>query len=101
MKNFGRLLRFAWPYRVRFGLSLVCASLVAITFGANIGAVYPLLQILTKNQNCQSWIADTVESTVTDVQIGQGHLEELDYLKEHLGQPVKVLRPRLDEITRI
>jgi subfamily B ATP-binding cassette protein MsbA len=100
MKNFGRLLRFAWPYRVRFGLSLVCASLVAITFGANIGAVYPLLQILTKNQNCQSWIADTVESTVTDVQIGQGHLEELDYLKEHLGQPVKVLRPRLDEITK-
>ncbi len=80
MKNFGRLVRFAWPYRVRFGLSLICASLVAVMWGGNIGAVYPLLQILSRGQNCQLWIAEQVESTETDVNLYRARLEELTFL---------------------
>ena len=41
MKNFARLVRFAWPYRVRFGLSLACAVMVAVFWGGNIGALDP------------------------------------------------------------
>ena len=63
MKNFARLVRFAWPYRVRFGLSLACAVLVAVLWGANIGAVYPLLKILFYSENCQKWVAEKIEST--------------------------------------
>src|SRR5947209_1627348 len=54
MKNFGRLVWFAWSYRLRFGLSLVCAALVALLWVANISTVYPLLRILlNESENCQ------------------------------------------------
>ena len=63
MKNFARLVRFAWPYRVRFGLSLACAAMVAVFWGGNIGAVYPLLQILIRSENCQHWVDEKIEAT--------------------------------------
>ena len=46
MKNFARLVRFALPYQVRFGLSIACAAMVALLFFTELGAVYPLLHIL-------------------------------------------------------
>ncbi len=85
MTNLARLLRFAWPYRVRFGLSLACAALVAVMWGGNLGAVYPLLKILFANQNCQQWIAEQVETTKTEVEVIQGRLSELNLLERAGG----------------
>jgi subfamily B ATP-binding cassette protein MsbA len=80
MKNFARLVRFAWPYRVRFGLSVACAVVVSVMWSGNLGAVYPLLQILFRGQNCQHWIDERVDATESDVQIARARLEELDFL---------------------
>ena len=77
MKNFARLLRFAWPYRVRFALSLGCAMMVALFWGGNIGAVYPLLQILIRSESCQSWVAEQIETTRTERDALAGRIEEL------------------------
>ena len=63
MKNFARLVHFAWPYKVRFGLSIGCAAMVALLFFAELGAVYPLLHILFDSQNPQRWIAEKIEAT--------------------------------------
>ncbi len=60
MKNFARLVRFAWPYRFRFGLSLGCALMVALFYGTDIATVYPLLKILFYNDNCQKWVAQQI-----------------------------------------
>ncbi len=62
MKNFARLVHFAWPYKVRFGLSIGCAAMVALLFFAELGAVYPLLHILFDSQNPQRWIAEKIEA---------------------------------------
>lgn len=78
MKNFLRLVRFAWPYRVRFGLSLGCAVMVAVLGFASISAVYPLLQILFYKQNCQQWIKDEVAATEAGLAATQARLDELD-----------------------
>ncbi|MFO0957200.1 MAG: ABC transporter transmembrane domain-containing protein [Isosphaeraceae bacterium] len=80
MKNFARLLRFAWPYRLRFGLSLVCAGAVALLFFSELGAVYPLLHILFNNQNCQKWVAARVESLDADAYVAAQKLDELEAL---------------------
>jgi ABC-type multidrug transport system fused ATPase/permease subunit len=56
MANFFRALRLAWSYRLRFGLSIGCALLVAVLWGGNLSAVYPILQIFFHNQNLQTWI---------------------------------------------
>ena len=77
MKNFARLVRFAWPYRLRFGLSLVCALFVALLYGADIAAVYPLLKILFYNDNCQTWVAKEIVLQETEVRKVEARLAEL------------------------
>src|SRR5208282_3030428 len=37
MKNFVRLVRFAWPHRTRFVLSIACAAMVALFYFAELG----------------------------------------------------------------
>ena len=58
MTNFVRLVQFAWRYRVRFGLSIGCAAMVALLFFTELGAVYPLLHILFDSQNPKRWVAE-------------------------------------------
>jgi ABC-type multidrug transport system fused ATPase/permease subunit len=78
MKNFARLARFAWPYRVRFILSLGCAVMVAFLWFTNLSAVYPLLQILFHSQNCQKWVAEKVVDTKIDIASRQARVEALE-----------------------
>ena len=67
MKNFVRLVQFAWRYKVRFGLSVACAAMVALLSFTEIGAVYPLLHILFGSQNPQRWISEKIVGLETDI----------------------------------
>ena len=67
MKNFVRLVQFAWRYKVRFGLSVACAAMVALLFFTEIGAVYPLLHILFDSQNPQRWISEKIVGLETEI----------------------------------
>ncbi len=69
MKNFARLVRFAWPYKLRFAMSIGCAAMVALLFFTELGAVYPLLHILFDSQNPRRWINERIDSA--DQQIVQ------------------------------
>ena len=81
MKNFARLVRFAWPYRVRFFASVGCAIMVAMLWFTNLGAVYPLLQILFYSQNSQKWVAETIEAKQTDIEALRARLAEVELVK--------------------
>lgn len=100
MNNFIRLVKFAWPYRVRFGLSLGCAVMVAILWFANISAVYPLLQILFYHQNCQRWIAQQLTESDTTIACLEARSAEVDATlaigraSGWIGEP---MRSRLEE----
>jgi ABC-type multidrug transport system fused ATPase/permease subunit len=83
MHHFGRLLRFAWPYRFKFGLSLVCAVLVSVFGFATISAVYPLLQVLFYHQNSQRWVADQITKTEASIAGFEGRLAELGDAVRH------------------
>lgn len=87
MKNFIRLVRFAWPYRWRFGLSLGCAVMVAVLWFANISAVYPLLQILFYHQNCQRWVSEQIVETDTKLQSIEGRIGEIRVVEAAAAQP--------------
>ena len=80
MKNFARLVRFSWPYRVRFGVSIGCALLVAMLYGADIAAVYPLLKILFYNDNCQTWIAKEIIGQETEIRKIDARRFEVDFV---------------------
>ena len=78
MKNFARLARFAWPYRVRFAVSLGCAVMVAALWFTNIGAVYPLLKILFYSQNAQVWVDEQIDSTESSIAARRARLGVMD-----------------------
>jgi hypothetical protein len=67
MKNFVRLVQYAWRYRVRFGLSIGCAAMVALLFFTELGAVYPLLHILFDSQNPKRWVAEKITSIENEI----------------------------------
>src|SRR5438067_13617251 len=81
MKNFARLVRFAWPYRVRFGLSLACAVMVALLWSANISAVLPLLKILFYSENCQTWVTEKIVAMETDLRAIDARRDEVDLIR--------------------
>ncbi len=64
MKNFARLVRFAWRYKLRFGMSIGCAGMVALLFFTELGAVYPLLHILFDSQNPRRWVNEQIDASV-------------------------------------
>src|SRR5438270_8756758 len=81
MKNFARLVRFAWPYKVRFGLSIGCAAMVALLFFAELGAVYPLLHILFDSQNPQRWMAEKIDSIRVDLLVLEARRAEAQHVQ--------------------
>ena len=107
MKNFGRLLRFAWPYRVRFALSLACAMMVALFWGGNIGAVYPLLQILIRSENCRSWVGEQIGTMQVEAAALSARIGELDAIGdvavkiESKQARVVAASAQYDEATRV
>ena len=55
MNNFGRSLKQALRYRYTLAASIVCALAVAVFWGGNIGAVYPLFEISMKGESISEW----------------------------------------------
>lgn len=81
MKNFARLVRFAWPYRGRFMLSIGCAMMVALLWFTELGAVFPLLKILLGGENVQTWVADQIEHYEIDAETVRARLAELEVVR--------------------
>lgn len=63
MKNFLRALKFSWPYRWRIGVSILCASVAAVFWSLNFTAIYPVLKIISTEQNLQEWINESIAKT--------------------------------------
>lgn len=101
MRNFFRLLRFAWPYRGKFVLSLVCAMLVAVLWSVNISAVYPLLNILFYHQNCKNWMAEKIVAIEGDVAASQARIDELKIVVDlsAKGGAAAALKLRYDRLS--
>jgi len=75
MKNFLRALSYAWPYRRRLVISLICALLAAMLWGANFTAIYPLLKLLHSRQTLHHWVENAILSTQETIANFQSQLE--------------------------
>ena len=56
MKNFNRVLRLAVRHRWTFAGAMISALLVALLWGANIGGLYPIVEVIFRGQSLQKWI---------------------------------------------
>ncbi|OAI38939.1 hypothetical protein AYO40_01500 [Planctomycetaceae bacterium SCGC AG-212-D15] len=77
LKNFARAFWFAWPYRRRLFVSVVCAVFAAIFWSLNFTAIYPVLKILGNEQSLQEWADGKIEVLDTEIKKCQDELERL------------------------
>lgn len=75
MKNFLRALHFAWPYRGRLCLSVLCAFFAAIFWSLNFTAIYPVLTILSRDQTLLQFLESRIDETQKDVDTWHATLE--------------------------
>jgi ATP-binding cassette subfamily B protein/subfamily B ATP-binding cassette protein MsbA len=96
MRHFLRALRYAYPYRVRLGISLVCAIFAAVLWSLNFTAIYPVLVVFGTNKNLQEGVDKWIEES-------DKKIAELEKGMEDLRQ--QVLRneqePNPDEKKRV
>ena len=77
MKNFLRALRFAWPYRGRLVLSLMCAVMAAALWGLNFTAIYPTLKLLRADTTLLAEVDQQIAALQKDIEKVEGNLESL------------------------
>lgn len=63
MHNFLRALRLVIPYRVTLVLMVITAWAVALFWAADIGGIYPAIQVLFPGQSLQTYIDKEIAST--------------------------------------
>lgn len=96
MKNFSRVLRialqFRWTVAGTFGFSL----LVAILWGGNIGALYPVIQVAFQGSSLQTWIDEEVDKSRDSIANYEETIDKTQKQLEHAKpEDVPVLEHRL------
>jgi ATP-binding cassette, subfamily B, bacterial MsbA len=74
MKNFGRALREAWRYWPALTIALFCSLGVAVLWGANIAALFPIIETTLHGQSLQEWNQKRLENAEKNL---AGHENEL------------------------
>ena len=63
MKNFRRVLWIALRYRWTVAGTFFFSILVAILWGGNISALYPVIQVAFQGRSLQAWIGEEIEKS--------------------------------------
>lgn len=108
MGNLLRVVRFAWPYRWRFALSVLAGLLVAILWAANLSTAYPVVSVLYYEKSLQEWMRQrivTSEEKLKNIDIEREALNsvlsdgEVDAWKEgKIHEHLRELRHQRKEI---
>lgn len=78
MKNLGRALRMALKYRWSLIGSIFCSIMVALFWGANMGAVYPFVEVVLKDKTLQEWIDQRVEESQLAIERAEREIQQLE-----------------------
>ena len=63
MKNLLRVLRLALQYRLTFLAAAACSLSVALLWGANIGTVFPIVEVVIRGESLQHWVDEEIEKS--------------------------------------
>jgi ATP-binding cassette subfamily B protein/subfamily B ATP-binding cassette protein MsbA len=86
MKNFLRAFKFAWKYKFRLGVSVICALLAAVFWGLNFTAIYPVLKILGSDKNLQQWVDGEIKRIETDIHGWEKSLASMTAQRQEVEQ---------------
>lgn len=104
MKNFARALREAWRYWPALTIALFCSLGVAVLWGANIAALFPIIETTLHGQSLQEWNQKRLaaaEKNLADHEKEVANLEKKrdaaanENEKNDLGFQIDVLQSRM------
>lgn len=77
MRNLARALRMSLKYRWSLAGATLCSFLVALSWGGNIGAVLPFVEVVFKQQSLHDWIDARIAASDQAVAGAQSEIDEL------------------------
>jgi ABC-type multidrug transport system fused ATPase/permease subunit len=55
-RHFARLLGYVWPHKRYLYPALACILLMALTYSASIGSVFPVLKVVVEREGLHGWV---------------------------------------------
>jgi len=77
MRNLSRALRMALKYRWSLIWAFICSLLVAVFWGANLGAVYPFVEVVLKDKSLQQWAEQRLEDSHVAIENSESKIKKL------------------------
>jgi ATP-binding cassette subfamily B protein/subfamily B ATP-binding cassette protein MsbA len=77
MNYFGRAIRSTLRYRWTVAGTLLFSGLVAVLWGSNIGALYPVIQVAFQGRSLQSWVDDEIQHSRQRITAIEEQLQQL------------------------
>ena len=77
MRNLSRALRMALKYRWSLIWAFICSILVALFWGANLGAVYPFVEVVLKDKSLQQWAEQRLEDSHVAIENSESKIKKL------------------------
>ncbi len=89
MSNFSRALGLCLRRPFTLAAALACSVLVAGFWGANIGGVYPLMEVLLRNQSLPEWVESEIATCEQAIARADAEIDNLRSDLAH-GDPAAV-----------
>ncbi len=77
MKNLFRAVRLALRRKMTLAAAAFCSLMVALCWGANIGAIYPFIQVVFQGDSLHDWIDGKIAASVKTAKQLDGELADL------------------------
>jgi ATP-binding cassette, subfamily B, bacterial MsbA len=97
MSNFGRALKIATAHRVNMVACIVTSCIIAVLWGGNLTAVFPVVDVIMNDQSLPEWIDQKIAESDREVAESDRWLAQLNKLKssdarriqQQIGEEVK------------
>lgn len=81
MKNFRRALRIVLSHRVNLAACVLSSLMVALIWGGNLTAVFPVVDVIMNDQALPEWVNEKISESNKEVAESQRWLKRLEQLK--------------------
>ena len=78
MKNFARSLKEAWRHWPALTIALLCSFGVAALWGANIAALFPIIETTLHGQSLQDWNQKRLDSSEKSLAAHEAEVKDLE-----------------------
>ncbi|MCI0331733.1 MAG: ABC transporter ATP-binding protein/permease [Planctomycetes bacterium] len=87
MNDFARALQQAWRHWPALTLALLCSLGVAVLWGANIAAIFPIIETTLHGESLQTWNQKRLEKAEQSLAAHQAEIQKLDERRSSASEP--------------